>query len=41
MDRKYFDSILITISDHAKYEITESITHKAELDSLSNQSKDK
>jgi len=26
MDRKYFDSILITISDHAKYEITESIT---------------
>lgn len=26
MDRQYFDSLLITISDHAKYEITEAIT---------------
>lgn len=26
MDRNYFDSVLITISDHAKYEITENIT---------------
>ncbi len=26
MDRAYFDSMLITISDHAKYEITENIT---------------
>jgi len=26
IDRAYFDSLLITISDHAKYEITENIT---------------
>lgn len=26
LDRKYFDSMLITISDHAKYEIGENIT---------------
>jgi len=26
MDRRYFDSMLITISDHAKYEISENIT---------------
>lgn len=26
LDRNYFDSLLITISDHAKYEITENIT---------------
>jgi len=26
MDRRYFDSMLITISDHAKYEIGENIT---------------